>query len=270
MATSTLSLLSGEEIKTLGVVEGSTNADLYRASTYDLSVGEIIPSGHWSGGTEYTVPSGGTVRVVSKESLKMPKDITGHALLKNELCRKGVLAINIGVIDPGFEGPISSILINFGRGDFIVKQGDPFLRISFHRCPVSPKADKSSKYTREQYISNVRNEVAAYMATTFLNMEETTKKAAEKAFVSFKEGLVVWATLVAVLLGALAIFAPLGASYVDRYVARQEQREADLEQKVEKKVEEQYDGRLKALSDEVEKLKSQEKAGQAVSPGGKH
>ena len=268
MANSSLSLLSGEEIKEQGLVQGSTDDNLFRASTYDLSVGEIIPAGHWSGGKEYTVPSGGTVRVVSKESLRMPTNITGHALLKNELCRKGVLAINIGVIDPGFEGPISSILINFGRGDFIVKQGGPFLRISFQRCPVSSKADKSSKYTREQYISNVRDEVAAYMASTFLNMEETTRKAAEKAFVSFKEGLVVWATLVAVLLGALAIFAPLGASYVEKYLARQEQQ--DLEQKVEKKVGELYDSRLKTLSDEVEKLKSQQKAGQAASPGGRH
>lgn len=234
MASSSFSLLSGEEIKTLGLVQDSTDDNLYRASTYDLSVGEIIPAGHWSGGTEYKVPSGGTIRVVSKESLKLPKGITGHALLKNELYRKGVLAINIGVIDPGFEGPISSTLINFGRGDFVVKTGGPFLCISFHRCLESPKATKSSKYTREQYISNVKDEVAAYMAPTFLNMEEATKKAAEKAFVSFREGLVVWATLVAVLLGALAIFAPLGASYVDKYVARREQRETELQQKIER------------------------------------
>src|ERR1017187_3100988 len=155
MATPSLSLLSGEEIKSLKLVEDSSDDNLYRASTYDLSVGEIIPAGSVSGGSEYKLPSGGTVRVVSKEFLKLPNEITGHALLKNELCRTGVLAINIGVIDPGFEGPLSSILINFGRGDFVVKQGDPFLRISFHRCPASPKASKSSKLSREQYISNV-------------------------------------------------------------------------------------------------------------------
>src|SRR5205823_6558568 len=110
MSIPTLSLLSGEDIKSLNLIQDSTNDNLYRASTYDLSIGEIIPSGYWSGGSEYKLPSGGTVRVVSKESLKLPNDITGHALLKNELCRKGVLAINIGVIDPGFEGPLSSIL----------------------------------------------------------------------------------------------------------------------------------------------------------------
>jgi dUTPase len=264
MATPSLSLLSGEEIKSLKLVENSSDDNLYRASTYDLSIGEIIPAGSVSGGSEYRLPSGGTVRVVSKELLKMPNEITGHALLKNELCRKGVLAINIGVIDPGFEGPISSILINFGRESVVVKQGDPFMRISFHRCPASPKAAKGAKYNREQYISNVRQEVAAYMAPTFLNMEETTKKAAEKAFVSFKEGLVIWATLVAVLLAGLAIFAPLGASYVDKYVTARDQRETELEQKIEKKVEESYEGRLKALSDQVQELKRAEKAGQGA------
>jgi deoxycytidine triphosphate deaminase len=267
MATQTLSLLCGEEIKSLKLVEGSTDDNLYRASTYDLSIGDIIPAEPASESSDYTLPPGGTVRVVSKELLKLPNDITGHALLKNELCRKGVLAINIGVIDPSFQGPLSSILINFGRGDFMVKQGDPFLRISFHRCPVSPKAVNSASYNRQQYVSNVRQEVAAYMAPTFLNMEETANRAAAKAFVSFREGLVIWATLVAVLLGLLAIFAPLGASLVDKYLATHDQREHQMGQTVETSG---YEARLKALSDQVEDLKRTvaEKSGHAsVSTG---
>ncbi|HEY1580485.1 MAG TPA: hypothetical protein VGF82_25770 [Terracidiphilus sp.] len=255
MATQPLSLLSGEEIKSLALIENSADENLYRASTYDLSIGEIIPAGPASGGSEYNLPPGGTVRVVSKESLKLPNNITGHALLKNELCRKGVLALNIGVIDPGFQGPISSTLINFGRGDFAVKQGDPFLRISFHRCPPSSKADKSAKYDRKDYISRVKDEVAAYMTPTFLNVEATAAKAAKTAFGSFKEGLVLWATIVTVLLAALAIFAPWGASLMDKYVVARDQRELQLEQTIEKKVEERYENRLKALSDQVEELK---------------
>lgn len=259
MSTQPLSLLSGEEISSLGLVENSTDDNLFRASTYDLSIGEIIPAGSVSGGAAFSLPPGGTVRVVSRELLKLPNYITGHALLKNELCRRGILAINIGVIDPAFEGPISSILINFGQTNFVVKQGDPFLRISFHRCPPSSKA-KPVKYDRQQYIALAKTEVDAYMAPTFLNMEATAAKAAESAFVSFKNGLVIWATLVAVLLAGIAIFAPLGASFVDRRLAIHEQRDRQLEQlqleqTVEKKLEERYETRLKALSDQVEELK---------------
>lgn len=269
MATPSLSLLSGEEIKSLKLVEDSSDDNLYRASTYDLSIGEIIPAGSVSGGSEYRLPPGGTVRVVSRELLKLPNEITGHALLKNELCRKGVLAINIGVIDPGFEGPLSSILINFGREDFVVKRGAPFLRISFHRCPMSPKATRSAKYNRDQYVSNVRDEVAAYMAPTFLNLDVTTEKAAARVIDSFKNTLVIWAALFAVLLAALAIFAPLGASYVDRYVVGRDQRQAESEQAIEKKVEERYESRLKTLSDQIEELKQAQKPARTGAAGGK-
>jgi dUTPase len=268
--TTPLSLLSGEEIKSMKLVENSSDDNLYRASTYDLSIGEIIPArSSVAVGSSFSLPPGGTVRVVSKETLKLPGDITGHALLKNELCRKGVLAINIGVIDPGFEGPLSSILINFGEKDFVVKPGAPFLRISFHRCPVSPKAAKSFKYTREQYISNVRDEVAAYMAPTFLNVDVTAQKAAARVIDSFRNTLVIWATLFAVLLAALAIFAPLGASYVDKYVVARDQRQAEVEQAIEKKVEERYETRLNTLSEQIEDLKRMQKQTGARATGGK-
>lgn len=208
MADQQLSLLSGEEVKANALVEQGEEK-LFRASTYDLSVGDIIPAGAGiCGDSKYSLPPGGMVRVVSKESLKLPDTITGHVLLKNELCTRGVLAINIGVVDPGFEGPISSTLINFGREACVVEKGTPFLRVSFHRCPQSPKAKASAKYDREGYLKRVKQEVLAYSGPTFLNMDAMTAKAAEKAFVSFKEALVLWATLVAVLLALLAIFAP--------------------------------------------------------------
>jgi deoxycytidine triphosphate deaminase len=271
MATQPLSLLSGEEIKSLSLVEDSVDDNLYRASTYDLSIGEIIPAEPASGSSDYNLPPGGTVRVVSTESLKLPTDITGHALLKNELCRKGILALNIGVIDPGFEGPISSTLINFGKRDFQVTKGTAFLRISFHRCPQSPKAAKSAKYDRKKYIAGVKDEVAAYMAASFLDMDTTAKRAAETAFGSFKNALLIWATLAAVLLALLAIFAPLGASFVDKYVVARDQRELQLEQTIEKRVVEKYETRLKALSDQVEELKraTSNKSGHGNAAAGK-
>ena len=271
MATQSHSLLSGEEIKSHALVENCANEDLYRASTYDLSIGEIIPAGTASVGSEYLLPPGGTVRVVSKELLKLPDNITGHALLKNELCRQGILALNIGVIDPGFQGPISSTLINFGREGFEVKSGSPFLRISFHRCPVSPKAAQSLKCDRKQYISRVKDEVKAYMAPTFLNMEGTAAKAAATAFGSFKNALLIWATLAAVLLALLAIFAPLGASFTDKYLVKRDQRELELQQMIEKKIDERYESRLKTLSDQVEVLErgAPDKSGQDSVPKGK-
>ncbi|MBW4027271.1 MAG: hypothetical protein HIU93_07675 [Acidobacteria bacterium] len=97
-------LLCGEEIEAGGLVEASEDK-FYRAATYDLSVGDIIlDGGKMCEGSTYDLKPGGMVRVVSKELLSLPDNITGHVLLKNELCTRGVLAINIGVVDPGFKG----------------------------------------------------------------------------------------------------------------------------------------------------------------------
>jgi dUTPase len=249
------SLLSGEEIKSRGLVDDGDDR-LFRASTYDLSVGDIIPAeGEAYEGARYSLPPGGMVRVVSKEVLQLPHTVTGHVLLKNALCTKGVLAINIGVADPGFRGPISSTLINFGSRDFVVEKGTPFLRVSFHRCPESPLAKNSKKYDRDTYLKEVKQEVRAYSGPTFLNMNATAAQAAETAFGNFKNNLLIWASVAAIVLALLAIFAPLGAANVDKYIAAREKREPRVEQAFEKQIEERYESRLKVLSDQVEELK---------------
>lgn len=249
------SLLSGEEIEANGLV-AQGDKGLFRASTYDLSVGDIILAGAkvWEGST-YALEPGGMVRVISKESLHLPNTITGHVLLKNDLCTKGVLAINIGVVDPGYEGQISSTLINFGREKFPVEKGTAFLRVSFHRCPQSPVSSRSLKYDRAGYLKQVKQEVLAYSGPDFLNIDATAKKAAVKVFGSFKQALVLWAGVLAVVVAVLAIFAPIGASLVDKYLVRSEQQQIQLEQKVEQNVEQRYETRLKDLSDEVDHLK---------------
>jgi hypothetical protein len=107
MPNQNLSLLSGDEIRDAGLIVDGSDA-MYRASTYDLSIGDIIPGGREPAplppSGEFRLAPGGMIRVVARESLKLPDDVTGHALPRNTLCTRGVLAINIGVVDPGFEG----------------------------------------------------------------------------------------------------------------------------------------------------------------------
>src|SRR5439155_15353897 len=120
--------------------------------------------------------------------------------------------------------------------------------------PQPAKADKSWKYDREQYISRVKDEVGAYLAPTFLNIEATAERAAERAFTSFKERLLLWATVAAVVVALLAIFAPLGASLVDKCIGGRDQRELQLEQTLEKKLEDRHEARLKEISQQIEQL----------------
>ena len=247
-------LLSGEQIKTCGLIVDA-DENLYRASTYDLSVGEIIQAGSRrkstnGGNSEYLLPPGGMVRVVSRESLHLPDYVTGHVLLKNGLCKKGVLAINIGVADPGFSGPLSSTLINFGKADFVVKKGMSFLRVSFHRCAPSAMAANSEQWDRDEYLERAREEVLAYSAPTFLNIKKTSAQAAKRVFGSFKRSLAVWAAVAAIVLALATIFVPLGAAYVERHMVKEEATREAVQ-----KLQQLYDARFAALSEQLEGLR---------------
>jgi deoxycytidine triphosphate deaminase len=246
------SLMSGEEVKNEGLVADGQDS-LYQPSTYDLSIGEIIPAGSHATSitatSEYKLPPGGVVRVVSRESLQMPNDITGHVLLRNGLCRMDVLAINIGVVDPGYCGPLSSTLINFGRREFLVRKGQPFLRVSFHRCQPSAKSATSPKLKRAEYLERTRLEVGAFSASTFLNVEETSDRAAQRVFGKFTNSVMTWVGIAAVLFTLITLLVPLGASYVQTFVDKRDKRA----EAIEKKLEDQND-QLKTLSDHIAEL----------------
>jgi deoxycytidine triphosphate deaminase len=53
------------------------------------------------------------VWVLSKEEFRMPANVTGLATLRTTFTKQGILALNVGIIDPLFEGPISTALITF-------------------------------------------------------------------------------------------------------------------------------------------------------------
>jgi dUTPase len=264
-------LLSGDEIKDEGLIVEASD-DKFKASTYDLTVGEILPGGKrplsLEPTGEFRLAPGGTVRVIARESLRLPDGITGHALPRNTLCTQGVLAINIGIVDPGFHGPISSTLLNFGASDFMVRPGEAFLRVSFHRCPKSAKSATAEHWNREEYIERAKLQVAAYSARTFLNIEETVSRAAEGAFGKYRNAFMIWLAVAAVALAAVTILVPVGASYADRFLTDRHRWEAETEKAAHQKMDDQYAAEIKRLHEELAQLRSDLLQRKSVSPNG--
>jgi len=173
----------------------------FRSGSYDLVVREIVtPDGKIV--SEFILPPQGVVKVISNEIIKVPDDVIGYVLVKTRLCNEGVLALNIGIVDPGFFGPLQSTLINFGKSDFLIEAGDVFSRISFHALEDGG-AVKSVELTYEKVKKSVRNDALKYLGSTFLDIEKTSGKAAEKAFGSYKASMLVAVPLIAILIAAL-------------------------------------------------------------------
>lgn len=193
-------LLNGDQIQQMNLVQNGAAAS-YRTGSYDLQVGKIIDNtGKVVDSVE--VPAQGMVRVISRERLILPPDIVANATVKTGLCDDGVLAINIGIVDPGYEGLVSSTLINFGKSAFPIRTGDVFLRVGFHQIAKTKVAPAKSGKPDDEYLREKIKIVLRIFSTTFLNVDETASEAAKKVVGSYWARLLVWASVIALVFTA--------------------------------------------------------------------
>lgn len=184
-------------------INGLNGAQLNQVS-YNLAIGKIIDSLGNEHET-YNLPPQGIVNVVSKELLELPNNLVAYATIKNGMSRKGLLAINIGIIDPGYNGMVASHLINFGREAIEIKSGQVFLRLTFHKLDL-PKVNKSIKmsYSEEEYIEQRKTEARAYLGISFLGLEKAIGKIKSDVSKRLIKDLLTWAVILGLLITGIS------------------------------------------------------------------
>ena len=196
-------LLNKDQIKNWknnSLVQSASN-NRFHAASYDLEIGRIID--HKGKEVErIDLEPQGMVRVISRERVKLPTDVGGYATIKTGLCDQGILAINIGIIDPGYEGLLSSTLINFGKIPHDLKLGDVFLRLTFHETAAAVGAAPIPPIPDEEYVSGKKKLVRRDFSPTFLDIEATATRAAERVVGTWKAKALLWVGVVALLFAA--------------------------------------------------------------------
>jgi deoxycytidine triphosphate deaminase len=179
-------MLNRDEIKRRGIIVSAIPANYDRAASYDLRIGKILaikPEGRSEPieTDSYWVPAQGMVEVISIETIKVPPDVAGYASVKTGLSRQGLLALNTGILDPGYEGPLSATIVNFGKADSLLSHGDTFLRLTFHE--YDPPAEvKDVKEAPEEFLRKRKIEVAQNFSALFLNLNRHIEESVRSAF----------------------------------------------------------------------------------------
>ncbi|MFT0861250.1 dCTP deaminase domain-containing protein [Ancylobacter sp. G4_0304] len=239
-------VLTSAEIAQKEIV-GNSVANGQRATTYDATVGCIIKDGCEISGNSHTLAPRGIVWVVSAETFKLPADVTGLATLRTTWTHDGILALNVGIVDPGWDGPLAAALVNFSNTNFVIKKGDNFLRLLFHgHDQCYPKIIKK---TPDDYKKDIINKSRMF-SDSFLSMDRLVSEVTEKVFSVPK--FVIYLTLTGLALAAASIFAPMAYSVWsdNRNIA------ADLRSRVES-VEKEIDD-LRAQSSAAARLRNSE------------
>jgi dUTPase len=196
-------LLTKNEIANKGIVLGAQPAGV-RETTYDATVGTILSDGSPIAGNEFTLKSRGVVWVVSAEEFRIPSDNTGVATLRTSWAHEGVFALNVGLLDPGWKGPVATALVNFGKKDFVVRKGEGFLRVLFLTSAMT--AAQPMIHPAQQYIKTIGNKSLAF-SDTFLNMSSLVAEVEKEVLKMPKWAL--YLALAAIILSVFAVYAPI-------------------------------------------------------------
>jgi hypothetical protein len=159
------------------------------------------------------MPPQGIVQVISIEKVKLPPNMTGLAYVKTSLCNEGLLALNIGIIDPGYEGRISSFLVNFSSKPRLLIRGEPFIRLQF--MPMDDPATPVDNEDDATYILKRRRE-AVNFSSTFLNLGAVIESITKDLFAKWRIQILTLAGSIALVLTVMTFLLNWGSLYLVR------------------------------------------------------
>ncbi len=186
-----------------------------QGSSFDLSIGKIFDDAGKELEGPFTLKPGHIVQVVSAEVFSLSNRVTGHVTYKTGLTRKGIWALTVGIVDPGWDGPIATTLLNFSRVDHTIHVGDKFLRVSLFEHEPVPDERLRKAPPLPDYLKEVQSLAASRFPTTFLDSDHIADDAAKHVLSRIRVEALAWFGLAAILFTVIQVFAPPASRVVD-------------------------------------------------------
>lgn len=222
-------MLTDKEIRDARVVHFDHDAH-YGATSYDLSIQTIIDSEGKTFREGYTVKPQEIVWVISRERIELPFDMTAHAVIKTGLCNKGLLALNIGIVDPGWNGPLATAIINFSSAEYYIKPKESFLRLTFYRHAM-PDKRKSSYNDEVEYLESKKKVAIETFGSTFLDIKRLSREVSGNLIGGAKEKIIFWSAVAAIVLGFGSVFVAV-STYLLPWSGPYQSKFDDLEKRI--------------------------------------
>ncbi|MBY3589486.1 hypothetical protein HJA87_06255 [Rhizobium bangladeshense] len=183
-----------------------------QGSSFDLTIGSIFDHAGNKVSGPFNLKPGHIVQVASAEIFNLPATVTGHVTYKTALTHQGIWALTVGIVDPGWDGPVATTLLNFSRADFPLSEGDPFLRVSLFEHAEVPQAKLRGAPPLPEYLRGVQKAALAQFPQTFLDSEAIAAKAGSNVMEQIRNQALGWLAGIAFIFG-LAQFIADFASY---------------------------------------------------------
>lgn len=181
----------------------------------------------------------GIAHLISSKCVHLPDNVCGLAHVLTRMCNEGLLTLNIGVVDPGWNNHLSTPVLNFSSERRLLQVGDPFIRITYHEISEASGSDRRSEIPNgpsEDYDRVIRARAVGGFGKSFLNINQLVGKASRKENARFKEAMLKYVPIGAFSLAFFALMVTIGVATVARLVGDSKQSEVlvHLSERLEK------------------------------------
>lgn len=150
-----------------------------------------------------TIQPGQMMFIISFEEIRLPKNICGIVFSRNNLSRAGILALNTGHIDPGYQGHIVIRLINLRAVPYTLTLGTPIYSIVFNKLSYEDETALSCHEARslKQTINIVKEQADTALSNALYDLALLNNFVKKGEF-----GKAYWAWLKTSVWGIVTIF----------------------------------------------------------------
>jgi len=160
---------------------------LVQPSSIDLHIGEICQPGIEPGNrgsalnpkSRLFLKIGQTAIVSTQETINMPPDYAGFGFPPSSVSSRALLMTNPGHIDPGYRGRLQFTVINMGKENYELKQGDEIVTLLIFRLSAPAQRDYAAR-NRQIKPTGIRQEDVDLLAADFVDVRKRAKQIAQK------------------------------------------------------------------------------------------
>jgi len=161
------------------VPEGNGNSAEF--CSYEFTAASILRGGSHEVeqlvDSEVVIEPAQLVWIKAKEEISIPANMVGFWIQTQTLARDGLLLLNITLIEPGYEGPLSAVLVNFGKKRVPISSHTKIAKVIF--LSLDKEATKRvGKWDSGDY-DDMLMDIAANAPETFLQLQSFEQKAEE-------------------------------------------------------------------------------------------
>lgn len=104
----------------------------------------------------------------TREKISLPLDLSASYTALDSIAKQGILLINASIVEPGYDGYLSGVLLNFSSRSFYIKPNMEIVKINFSR--VSGGVDVRIHENVTNYTEDLLEKAKNY-TRTFLDIE---------------------------------------------------------------------------------------------------